>query len=182
MQHHNWSLEEIENMIPWERDIYLGLLLNYIKEEKERQEKEIGITNLMDALTPNAAAVEITEFLLPYIGMVMIVIIGFMIKDFATKFSKGLAFQLNKQFQEGDHVLIDGERALIVKIGISQTVFGVTKSGGELDGDYVWRYVPNERIDFLKIEKIIFDQTPINNSTSIKDNSNRIEEIQNGKD
>ena len=136
----------------------------------------------MDALTPNAAAIEITEFLLPYIGMVMIVIIGFMIKDFATKMSKGIAFSMNKQFQEGDHVLIDGERALIVKIGYTQTVFGVTKSGGELNGDYVWRYVPNERIDFLKIEKIIFDQTPINNSTRIKDNSNRIEEIQNGKD
>ena len=37
MQHHNYSLEELENMIPWERDIYLGLLLNYIKEEKEKE-------------------------------------------------------------------------------------------------------------------------------------------------
>ena len=40
MQHHHYSLAELENMIPWERDIYLGLLLNYIKEEKERQEEE----------------------------------------------------------------------------------------------------------------------------------------------
>ena len=135
----------------------------------------------MDIPTPNAAALEITQFLLPYIGMVMIVIIGFMIKDFATKFSKGLAFQMNKQFQEGDHVLIDGERALIVKIGITQTVFGVTKSHGDFDGDYVWRYVPNERIEFLKIEKIIFDHTPINNKDRITNNLNRIEELQNGK-
>ena len=134
----------------------------------------------MDALTPNAAALEITEFLLPYIGMVMIVIIGFMIKDFATKMSKGIAFSMNKQFQEGDHVLIDGERALIVKIGYTQTVFGVTKSGGDFDGDYVWRYVPNERIDFLKMEKIIFDQTPLNNKERITNNSNKIEELKNG--
>ena len=134
----------------------------------------------MEIPTPGGAALEITEFLLPYIGMVMIVIIGFMIKDFATKFSKGLAFQMNKQFQEGDHVLIDGERALIVKIGITQTVFGVTKSHGDFDGDYVWRYVPNERIEFLKIEKIIFDHTPINNKDRITNNSNRIEELQNG--
>jgi len=134
----------------------------------------------MEIPTPNAAAIEITELILPYIGMILIVIIGFMIKDFATKFSKGLAFSMNKQFQEGDHVLIDGERALIVKIGISQTVFGVTKKGGELDGDYVWRYVPNERIDFLKLEKIIFDRTPLNNNTHIKNNSNRIEELENG--
>jgi small-conductance mechanosensitive channel len=134
----------------------------------------------MDILTPTGAATEITELILPYIGMVLIVVFGFMFKDFATKLSKGIAFSMNKQFQEGDHVLLDGERALIVKIGITQTVFGVTKVGGELDGDYIWRYVPNERIDFLKLEKIIFDRTPINNNTSIKNNSNRIEELENG--
>ena len=134
----------------------------------------------MDVITPNAAALEVTEFILPYIGMVLIVVFGFMVKDFATKLSKGIAFSMNRQFQEGDHVLLDGERALIVKIGITQTVFGVTKVGGELDGDYIWRYVPNERIDFLKLEKIIFDRTPINNNTSIKNNSNRIEELENG--
>ena len=63
----------------------------------------------MDIPTPNAAALEVTEFLLPYIGMVMIVIIGFMIKDYATKLSKGIAFSMNSQFKEGDHVLLDGE-------------------------------------------------------------------------
>ena len=33
MQHHKYSLTELENMIPWERDIYLSLLQNYIEEE-----------------------------------------------------------------------------------------------------------------------------------------------------
>jgi hypothetical protein len=135
----------------------------------------------MEIPTPNAAAMEITEFLLPYIGMVMIVIIGFMIKDFATKLSKGIAFSLNKQFQEGDKVLIDGERALIVKIGITQSVFGISKSNGEFDGDYVWRYVPNEKIENLKIEKIIFDHLPINNQIQIHNNADQIEELKNGK-
>ena len=135
-----------------------------------------------DIISAEVAAVDITEFLLPYIGMVLIVIFGFMLKDFATKMSKGIAFSMNKQFQEGDHVLIDGERALIVKIGFTQTVFGVTKSNGEFDGDYVWRYVPNERIDYLKLEKIIFDQTPINNKSRIADNKEQIKEIQNGSE
>ena len=40
MQHHNYSLTELENMMPWEREIYIGLLMEYIKEEKERNEKE----------------------------------------------------------------------------------------------------------------------------------------------
>ena len=57
-------------------------------------------------ITAEMAAIEMTEFLLPYIGMVMIVIFGFMLKDFATKMSKGIAFSMNKQFQEGDHVLL----------------------------------------------------------------------------
>ncbi len=131
-------------------------------------------------LSAELAALEITELLLPYIGMVMIVIFGFMLKDFATKMSKGIAFSMNKQFQEGDHVLIDGERALIVKIGFTQTVFGVTKSNGEFDGDYVWRYVPNERIEFLKLEKIIFDHTPLNNKSKIADNKEQIRELKNG--
>ena len=133
-------------------------------------------------ITAEMAALEMTEFLLPYIGMVMIVIFGFMLKDFATKMSKGIAFSMNKQFQEGDHVLIDGERALIVKIGFTQTVFGVTKSGGDFDTDYVWRYVPNERIEFLKLEKIIFDHTPLNNKSRITVNTERIKEMENGSE
>ena len=133
-------------------------------------------------LSAELAALEITELLLPYIGMVMIVIFGFMLKDFATKMSKGIAFSMNKQFQEGDHVLIDGERALIVKIGFTQTVFGVTKSNGEFDGDYVWRYVPNERIEFLKLEKIIFDHTPLNNKSRITVNTEKIKEMENGSE
>ena len=40
MQHHNYSLTELENMIPWERDVYVNLLLKHLKEEKERQDKQ----------------------------------------------------------------------------------------------------------------------------------------------
>tara|TARA_B100000424_G_scaffold197846_1_gene154990 strand:- start:66 stop:242 length:177 start_codon:yes stop_codon:yes gene_type:complete len=40
MQHHKYSLTELDNMMPWEREIYLGLLQEHLKEEKERIEKE----------------------------------------------------------------------------------------------------------------------------------------------
>ena len=33
IQHHKYSLTEIENMMPWERDICVGLLNQYIEEE-----------------------------------------------------------------------------------------------------------------------------------------------------
>ena len=41
MQHHKYSLTEIENMMPWERDIYLALLNQYIEEENARIQENV---------------------------------------------------------------------------------------------------------------------------------------------
>lgn len=40
MQHHNYSLSELEDMMPFEREIYITLLKNWIKEENERIKRE----------------------------------------------------------------------------------------------------------------------------------------------
>ena len=40
MQHHKYSLTELENMMPWERDVYVNLLLAFIQEEERRQKAE----------------------------------------------------------------------------------------------------------------------------------------------
>ena len=40
MHHHKYSLNEIEAMIPWERDVYVSLLIRHIKEENERKKRE----------------------------------------------------------------------------------------------------------------------------------------------
>jgi hypothetical protein len=46
MQHHNYSLSDLENMMPWEREIYVDMLITHIKEEndkaKERQRNQNG--------------------------------------------------------------------------------------------------------------------------------------------
>jgi hypothetical protein len=39
MQHHNYSLSDIENMMPWEREIYVDMLVTYIKEENDKQKQ-----------------------------------------------------------------------------------------------------------------------------------------------
>ena len=38
--HYKYSLSELDNMIPWEREIYVGLMLQHIEEEKIRIEQE----------------------------------------------------------------------------------------------------------------------------------------------
>ena len=40
MQHHKYSLTELDNMIPWEREIYTNLLIKHIAEENERIKRE----------------------------------------------------------------------------------------------------------------------------------------------
>lgn len=98
----------------------------------------------------NSLSGDLTALILPWIAVLVSAIIAFMLKDFVTNFAKGLAFQMNSAFNEGDKVIIDGSEAIIVKVGIKQTVFGVFSDKG-----YTWRYVPNERIPFLKIEKVV---------------------------
>jgi hypothetical protein len=43
MQHHKYSLTEIENMIPWEKDVYITLLEQYIEEENLKNKQQSGI-------------------------------------------------------------------------------------------------------------------------------------------
>jgi hypothetical protein len=43
MQYHKYSLTEIENMMPFERDIYVALLKNYLESEKLKQQQEQGL-------------------------------------------------------------------------------------------------------------------------------------------
>ena len=98
----------------------------------------------------DAQTAQITDFILPWIGILISLIVAIWIKDFATSLAKGIKFQMNKAFNEGDKVLLEGNEAVIIKIGMSETVFGVYSEKG-----YIWRYVQNERIVMLKLEKII---------------------------
>jgi hypothetical protein len=40
MQYHKYSLTELENMIPFEREVYIHMLVQYLEEEKNRIESQ----------------------------------------------------------------------------------------------------------------------------------------------
>ena len=40
MQHHKYSLTDLDNMIPWEREVYVQLLIKHLKEEEERNKRQ----------------------------------------------------------------------------------------------------------------------------------------------
>ena len=43
MHHHKYSLTELENMIPWEREIYVTMLTQYLEEEKQKMEQQAAM-------------------------------------------------------------------------------------------------------------------------------------------
>ena len=93
---------------------------------------------------------ELTTLLLPWISILISIVFVFWFKDFATSLAKGLKFKQNPLFNEGDKVLLEGQDAIIVKIGLRSTVFGLYTDRG-----YTWRVIANERIEYVKLEKII---------------------------
>ena len=95
-------------------------------------------------------SMDVNNMLLPWIGVLISLIVTIWIKDLAAGLAKGLRFKMNPAFNEGDEVILDGELSMIVKIGVRETVFGIYSERG-----YTWRYVPNERIPVLKLEKVI---------------------------
>lgn len=94
--------------------------------------------------------IELNDFYIQFIGFLLTMLLGLAVKDYAVSFMKGLFFRLFSPFDEGDKVLLEGQTAMIIKIGLNQTVFGVYGEEG-----YTWRYVPNERIPYLKLEKVV---------------------------
>ena len=143
-------------------------------------------------LSANAVGFEVAEIITPFAVALIALVATMMFKDFATSLAKGLKFKLNRAFNEGDKVLLDDKDAIIVKIGISETVFDVYSERG-----YTWRFVPNERIQFLKLEKVINKDLhldtdleraqklqsliDIDQSKLINDNAEEIDKIKNGK-
>ena len=41
MQHHKYSLTELDNMMPWERDIYIAMLVQYIEQENQKMRERL---------------------------------------------------------------------------------------------------------------------------------------------
>ena len=96
---------------------------------------------------------EVTDLILPWLGVLISIVIFLWFKDFATQLAKGLAFKHDPHFQEGDLVWLEDEPATIIKIGATQTIFGIVNGRG-----MIWRFVPNSEIHNVKLEKIVSDK------------------------
>ena len=103
------------------------------------------------------AALELSVLLMPWLTLVISLIFAALLKDWIVSFAKGIKFKLMPNFNPGDSVILDGEEAVIVSIGLTTTVFSKIGSDG-----MKWRYVPNERIPYLKLERIVQENVRLN--------------------
>ena len=96
---------------------------------------------------------QLTEFFAgfgPWFALFISVLVLLMLKDYAMNITKGWKFYRNPAFMPGDTVYLDGERATIVSIGITETIFATTR-----EKITTWRYISNSRIEYARLEKII---------------------------
>ena len=105
-------------------------------------------------------SIEFSQLILPYIGIMISIVFFLWFKDFAIGISKGLKFKIDPHFQEGDEVWLEDESAVILKIGMTQTIFGIVNGRG-----YIWRFIDNERIFEMKLEKMVSDKIHFDTET-----------------
>jgi len=97
-----------------------------------------------------ATSLSLTDILMPWAAILLSIVMAMMLKDLTMALVRGIRFKLSNAFNPGDIVIIDSEEATIISIGILRTIF--ERNGPE---GVIWRYVPNERLAFLKLEKVI---------------------------
>ena len=114
-------------------------------------------------------SIEFSQLILPYIGIMISIVFFLWFKDFAIGISKGLKFKIDPHFQEGDEVWLEDESAVILKIGMTQTIFGIVNGRG-----YIWRFIDNERIFEMKLEKMVSDKIHFDTDT---EQSRKLREI-----
>lgn len=92
----------------------------------------------------------LTDMIVPWLAILVSIAAVFWFKEFAQNLVAGISFKYGGNFREGDHVILDGHDAMVIKIGMKETVFGRYTENG-----YTWQYIPNERIESHNLEKIV---------------------------
>ena len=98
-------------------------------------------------------AMQISQFLQPLIGLGITAILFLWIKEAVSDFVASIRWKMKPGFEPGDVVFLDGEKATIISIGFSETVFEIDNGRGK-----VWRYIYNKRIPTHRLEKVIVNK------------------------
>ena len=71
-----------------------------------------------EIMSASGVGLELTNLIMPFMSALVLLVITLWFKDFAVKIAKGMAFKMDKAFNEGDSVIFEGQDSVIVKIGL----------------------------------------------------------------
>ena len=100
---------------------------------------------------PSIPTVVLSPDVVQWASILISIALALAFREWATSILRGLKFWFNKDFHHGEKVYLNDEPAVIISKGIRQTIFQ-TKN----EDEFLWRYIPNEKIANLKLEKVIF--------------------------
>ena len=96
----------------------------------------------------------ITAYLTPVLALLISGIIALWFKELVSDLVASIRWKMKPGFEPGDIVFLDGERATIISIGLSETIFEVDNGRGK-----IWRYIRNTRVqNNHRLEKIVIEK------------------------
>ena len=96
--------------------------------------------------------IELPQSWLTWAGFIITVVIGLAIRDWATDIISAYKWKITPGFEPMDTCILDGDKVLIIHIGIRETIF-------EHQGQYgrTWQYIPSSQIHKHELRRIVGD-------------------------
>ncbi len=96
----------------------------------------------------------ITAYVTPVLALLLSGIVALWVKELVGDVVASIRWKMKPGFEPGDVVYLDGERATIISIGYSETIFEVDNGRGK-----IWRYIRNTRVqNNHRLEQIISEK------------------------
>tara|TARA_R100000541_G_scaffold29100_2_gene38304 strand:- start:1521 stop:1838 length:318 start_codon:yes stop_codon:yes gene_type:complete len=95
----------------------------------------------------------ITTYLTPALALLISGVIALWFKELVGDLVASIRWKMKPGFEPGDVVYLDGERATIISIGLTESTFEIDNGRGK-----VWRYIKNTRIQTHRLEQIISEK------------------------
>jgi hypothetical protein len=96
----------------------------------------------------------ITAYVTPVLALLLSGIVALWVKELVSDVVASIRWKMKPGFEPGDVVYLDGERATIISIGYSETIFEVDNGRGK-----IWRYIRNTRVqNNHRLEQIISEK------------------------
>ena len=108
----------------------------------------------MDAIETSSMILSLENYMNPLLTLLVSGVIALWFKDMVGDIVASIRWKMKPGFEPGDVVFLDGEKATIISIGFSETVFEIDNGRGK-----VWRYIYNKRIPTHRLEKVIVNKS-----------------------